>query len=135
MRLELEGTRADYFITGFGMFVVGEGENGGERIRRMVDDELAAQLTIQSTQTGSHQGRKITFDNPLLQLDRARCGLDDVQQTGPGKVAHFAFMVDVVHEQVEEREVLLLCPPREPLMFAQGLSLLSILRLGLEPGG
>lgn len=44
-------------------------------------------------------------------------------------------MVDVVNEQVEEGEVLLLCPPCKLVMVIQRLAILGNLVLGFEPGG
>lgn len=100
----------------------------------MINDQLAAQLTVEGAQASGHQCREITLHYPLFQLDRIRGRLDNVEQTGAGEISHFALVVNVVHEKIEEREVLLLCLSSEFLSLILGFILLArLVLMGLEP--
>lgn len=82
-------------------------------MRQVVDHQLPAQLAVQRTQPRRHESREIALDDPLLQRRRARCRLNDVQQPRPCKVSHLALMMNIIHQDIEKREIPPLRPPRK----------------------
>lgn len=104
MGLKLGRAGANDFVVGDGVLIVGKCEDRGQLVG-VIDNQLAAELAVQCTQSRSHQSRQIALDNPLLQRPRAGCRLDNVQQAGPRKVAHFPLMVDIVHQDIKEGEI------------------------------
>lgn len=106
-------------------------------MRQVVNDQLAAQLTVQGPKTGCHERRQVALHDPLLQGRRARRSLDNVQQPRSSKVSHFALVVDIIHEDVEQREIHSLHSTSKSLPLIKILeAVLARRRLGrLEPSG
>ena len=115
------------------MLIIRQGENGGQLVREMIDDELPAKLAIQSTQASSHQRGQVTFHNPLLESHRVGRRLNNVEQSRPRKVANPALVLNVVHQYVEQGEVLLLGPAGEPLTVIKASVVMLRELLRLEP--
>lgn len=124
MRLELGRARRHNLVVGRRVLVVRQRENGRQLVRKVVDDELAAQLAVQRAEPRGHQRREVALDDPLLERHGARGALDDVEEPRARKVADAALVLDVVHQHVEEREVLLLHAAREALPVVLGVPLL-----------
>lgn len=57
MKLELGGAGTDDFKIRCRMLIVGEGKNRRKIVRWMVDDKLATQLAVQSSESSSHESR------------------------------------------------------------------------------
>lgn len=104
-------------------------------MRRVVNHELAAQLAVEGAQARRHQGRQVALDDPLLKENRARSGLDQVKQAGTSKVSDLTLVVDEVHQQVEEGEVLLLGPAGKLLAVVELPRVWTGILARLEPGG
>src|SRR3954470_6515291 len=77
--------------------------------KSLQESTLLSQLTVKCTEASSHEGGQVALNQPFLQVFRPRCGLNNVEQPRTSKITSSSPVVNIVHQEIEQRELIFPC--------------------------